>query len=207
MLLLYVFIWWYSSVSNRRVIVRVIAALVLLLLPIGEELWVAFNFAQACKDAGTFINRKVTVDGFYDATRNTHSGRPTADAARHFDSEGFRFYEMVLRDNKGGPNRVVHLERSSDEWRVSVLDRPTARYHYRWRSHIPIAPKVVKHESTVVDTQDETVIGRETIVGRYAPWFFVGLDAPQMQCYGRRDPEIRGSIHRHVLLPNKGADR
>ena len=201
MLLFYGFLWWYSSAMKARATVRVIGGLVLLLLPVSEELWIAWNFARACETAGTFVTEKVVVDGFYDTTRETHAGPRNDDAARDLDRAGYRFYEMVLRDEKGGPNRVVHLEKRKDVWESTVLDHPTARYQYLWRSHIPVARKVVKHESIVIDTKDQSVIGRETIVGRYPPWFFIGLDAPQMQCYGKN--HLPGLVYTHVLIPNK----
>ena len=44
----------------------VVAAIVI--APWVEELWIAYHFGQACKEAGTFIYKKVQVDGFYDDT-------------------------------------------------------------------------------------------------------------------------------------------
>jgi hypothetical protein len=193
-------VFWGVAVGTRgiqrRRTVLVITALVLLVLPISEELWIAWNFGQACKQAGTFIHKKVAVDGFYDDTRSTHAGEPTQQAAESFDRSGYRFLEM-----KGPKGGVVHIEKVNGRWRSTLLERPTARYQYQSRSHIPESRKVVKHESIVVDTHDQQAIGRETIFGRYAPWFFVGLDAPQMQCHGVH--HVPGLVYKNVLLPNR----
>lgn len=194
--LVYGFIWWLSGDATRRILIRLVAAIVLLLLPVSEELWIAWNFGQACKEAGAFISKKVQVDGFYDDTRTTHAGKPTPQAVESFEKGGYRFYEM-----KGSNGGVVHIEKSDGQWNATMLDRPRARYHYQSRDHIPQATKVVKHESVVVDTQERQILGRETIFGRYAPWFFIGHDAPQMQCYGMRD--VKGLIYQNVLPPKK----
>lgn len=204
MLLLYGIVWWLSGAMKARTAIRVVAALIFLLLPVSEELWIAWNFSRACESAGTYVERKVVVQGFYDTTRHTHAGPRNAGAARDLDRGGYHFYEMVLKDNTAGPKRIVHLEKSNQEWKATVLDHPTARYQYRTRSHIPIGWKVVAHESVVVDMQGEQVIGRERIVGRYAPWFYVGLDAPQVQCFGKR--ETQGLIYQSVLLPSRGQE-
>lgn len=201
MLLIYGFIWWLSGTMKARAVVRLLAALVILLVPVSEELWIAWNFNQACKEAGTYVAKQVHVDGFYDSTREMHAGPRNADAARELDRGRFHFYELALRDTKGGRHRVVHLEKAGGVWKATTLYLPTARYQYRSRSHIPIAWKVVEHESIVVDTKDQQVIGRERIVGRYAPWFWVGLDSPQVQCLGQR--HTQGLIYQSVLLPLK----
>ena len=70
------------------------------------------------------------MEGFYDATRPTHPGPRSERAAEDLDKGGYRFYEMVLPNYKGGPNQVVHLEKVDGEWIATVLDHPTARYWY-----------------------------------------------------------------------------
>ena len=180
------------GMPGRKALLLVVGV-AFLLLPIGEELWIAWNFGQACKQAGTFVYKKVEADGFYDDTRTTHAGKPTNQAAASFNKLGYRFLEM-----KGPNGGVVHLEKADGQWRATIISHPTARYHYRTRDHIPVSLKVVKHESVVTDTQEQQVIGREIIVGRYPPWFFIGLDVPQLQCFGSHLP---GLIYRNVLLP------
>ncbi len=182
------------GMAGRKALLAVIG-MVFLILPIGEELWIAWNFGQACKEAGTFIYKKVEVDGFYDDTRSTHAGTPTPQAVESFEKSGYRFFEMKGRE------KFVRIEKIDDQWRAAALDYPTARYHYQSRDHLSLALKVVRHESIVIDAREKQTIGKETIIGRYAPWFFVGLDTPQMQCYGSR--EVRGLIYESVLIPSR----
>jgi hypothetical protein len=171
-----------------------VAAPVFLALPIAEEWWIAWNFGQACKEAGTFIHKKVQVDGFYDDT--THWWRQLAE------SSSYRFVES--RDNSNG--NLWRVERNGIGVKHFRIDRPTARYHYKWLSHVPQTHKVVKHEATVTDSATNEILGRELNYGRHAPWYFIGLDAPIKICVGKRD--VRGMLYENVLLsPNAGNER
>lgn len=94
--------------ANRAVKLSAIA-LLFLVLPVSEELWIAWNFGQACKQAGTFIYRKVQVEGFYDSTmrsayENTKPGR-------------YRFVEHATEDREG----VERVERADPEMRARAL--------------------------------------------------------------------------------------
>ena len=180
--------------------------LLLYLAPIAEELWIAWNFGQLCKkDAGIFIYQTVEVDGFYDATRPTHAGPRTPQAIESYEKGGYKFYELVYRNRKGGPNKVVHIEKQDGVWTPTVIDQPTARYHYRWpHMSSSVAHKIVKGERVVVDSQTDQVLGRHLNYARKAPWFFVHLDRSNMGCIEvKEDERERGSVFgpRMVLFP------
>lgn len=196
LLFLWVVVVGTRGVPGRPVLLSV-TTLVLLISPISEELWIAWNFGKECKTAGTFIHKKIAVDGFYDDTRTTHAGPPTLQAIESFEQSGYRFLEMRGRE------KFIRIEKLGDQWRPVVLDKPSAKYEYKSRSHIPTALKVVKHESTVLDRETGEVLAQELIFGRYAPWFFVGLDSPIKLCYGKRD--VNGLLYTNALPPKRRA--
>lgn len=150
--------------------------------PVAEELWIAWNFGQLCrKDAGIFVYKTVEVDGFYDDTRSTHDGPRTLQAVEEYEEMGYRFYEKKFRDT----GKVVHIERTGGVWVATVLDQPTARYHYTSNIYGELVKhKITRQESLVTDTQADEVIGRYVSYGRSAPWFFVALDRPPYSCDG-----------------------
>ncbi len=168
-------------------------------LPIAEELWIAWRFGQTCKEAGTFVYRKVQVDGFYDDTRTTHSGAPTPQAASSFDKSGYRFLEMK------GPEKYIRLEKIDDQWKTAVIDRPTARYHFKTTdSGTIVSHKILKSQTTVVDNLTGEELARYIRFGRSSAWFYIGLDKPAFACDAPKGwPLTRKSllIYREVLIP------
>ncbi len=174
--------------------------LLFLVLPISEELWIAWNFGQACKDAGTFVYKKVQVEGFYDDTRTTHAGVPSPQAIKSFDDSGYRFLEMR------GLEKFVRLEKTDGHWRAVVLERPTARYWYTHpHNRTPIGFKVDKIERVVSDSFSGEILARETRFAREAPWYFVHVSAPTMLCPvpGQGPLAKYGSIYNLALTPLK----
>lgn len=172
--------------------------------PIIEELWIAWNFEQLCKkDAGIFVHRTVEVEGFYDDTRPTHDGPRNPQAIEEYERSGFRFTEKRLRDT----DKVVHIEKRAGIWTANILDRPSARYHYRGNAFgIDVAHGIQKFQSEVIDTNTNEVLGRYVNYYRDVPWFFIGLDRPTLPCEeterdARKYRTI--SVHRLVLLPMK----
>ena len=158
--LVYGGIWWLSRGAPQRASIRIVAAAVLLVLPVSEELWIAWRFGQACKEAGTFITRKVQADGFYDDTMRS--------AYENTSRSGYRFVEQRTEDRKaiervergdrdsaakalawyaeqnpGKPYppsviypvqknvQIVVFPKTGELWAVTRLDRPTARYHFK----------------------------------------------------------------------------
>ncbi|HZP87588.1 MAG TPA: hypothetical protein VFB54_12285 [Burkholderiales bacterium] len=206
------FLTWYGRrVKARRPDawkVMLPLSLLVYIAPIGEELWIAGNFAYLCsKDAGIFVYKTVEVEGFYDATRPTHSGPPSPQTRDELEAGGYRFYEMPFPDRTGRPARIVHLEKKEGEWVSAVLDYPTATYQYR-RVHLntPVAQKIGKLERLVIHVDGEEVLGRSIDYSRRPPWFLIGLDGPLMFCQEtRRDAEEKGNVFgpNMVLRPKR----
>lgn len=170
--------------------------------PWAEEYWVASRFEELCKDAGVHVYRKVEVEGFYDSTMRS--------GYELIQQKGYRFMEQPAR--KAG--EIEHIERISSEWKVSLLDRPTARYHYKhayqptpYQTEEPVGWKLNRAEKQVVDSTSGEVIGRDVHYHRY-PSALEGLwvrffGTGQVICEGSapRPPELRHLLYHYVLIP------
>jgi hypothetical protein len=213
-------------------------AVVILVAPWMEELWIAYNFGQLCsKDAGIFIKKTVEVDGFYDSTmrsayENTKPGHYRFIEQATEDRKGFERVQRASEEEKSralawyadsNPSKespkdrsifyqlneketVAVLPNGVDAWRITKLDKPTARYQYRW-PHMDrlMSHKVDKIERVVSDNQTEEVIARETKYRRQAPWFYIGLDRPVMLCPapGEHPLSKHGSVFNLALKPKQ----
>src|SRR6185436_2580017 len=107
-------------------------------------------------------------------------------------------------DPKGGPSSVVHYEKVNGVWTPTILDQPTARYHYQWPEfNAKVSHKVFRQRESVMDAQTGDVLAGSNRYGRKSPWFFVALDDPGMSCpRPGEDPLKRpGSLYKQVLLP------
>jgi hypothetical protein len=131
-----------------------IVGLPILAAPWAEEAWIAWHFNEACKDAGVKVYRQVEVDGFYDDTMP--SGYELI--ARY----GYKFMEHRTDDGK-----VKHIEKFADQWQIAIVDRPTARYHFkhayqptRNNTEESIGWKLLRAGTLVVDSQTNDVVGR-----------------------------------------------
>jgi hypothetical protein len=131
-----------------------------LFLPVSEEIWIAWHFAQACKQAGTFIKKKVQVAGYYDGTGTVTRivGGPAYEFIESPERDGT--YRRVERANEQERERalgwyaenhpgarpapdawitqpvsdrvqVVVEINTNYAWKVTKLDHPTARYQFR----------------------------------------------------------------------------
>lgn len=203
-------LWWTKRRQRPFKGPAVWSAIALVLVaPWLEELWIAWNFGQLCrKDAGIVVNKTVEVEGYYDASAGLlQINKPVLPVtAENFDKRGYKFYEMSLANTKGGPSKVARFEKIGGEWTGAVLDKPTARYHYRWpHMDTPMSHKVDKIERVVVDSQTEEVLARETKYRREAPWFYIGLDRPVMLCPapGEHPLSRHGSVFNLALKPKQ----
>jgi hypothetical protein len=195
-------IYWGTVRVTRGVRARaaILSALavIFLILPVSEELWVARNFRQACDDAGTFINKKVEVEGFYDDTRKTHAGPPTPQAVESFEKSGYRFFEMR------GPEKYVRIEKSDGQWKPLVLDRPTARYHFK-QSHdrTKVLHALRKFEWVITDVQTGAQLARETTYTRGPSWYSLGIERPTLFCpvSGKYGEKLLTTLYAEVLKP------
>ena len=104
-------LWWGIARTTRgmpgRKALLTVVGVVFLILPVGEELWIAYNFEQMCrKDAGISIKKTVEADGFYD---DTHGWR--ADKLRE---SGFKWVEgrdrTVFETQPGMFTRAIRLQ-------------------------------------------------------------------------------------------------
>jgi hypothetical protein len=220
------------GVRGRKALLGVVGA-VFLVLPVAEELWIAWRFGQVCKEAGTFIYRKVQVEGFYDETGTGSLELVRSGTYRFIESRGDKgFTRLTLgdaqfmrealaryrQDNPGkDPSKqdVVRVKldartealvfpQKGDSWRITLLDRPTARYHYKIpHSHTPVAYKIKMFEWLVEDAEAKTVLAREKAYAREANWFYVGLSRPTIFCpvFGNYGEKLTGGLYRLVLQP------
>lgn len=213
-----------------------LSGIVFLLGPVAEELWIAWNFGQSCKEAGTYIHRKVQVEGFYDDSgggslelvqsgryrfveargRNGYTRLMKGDAeflgealARYsIDSAGQEVAKQdVIRVKLNDRIEALVYPRRGESWRIELLDRPSARYHFKMTDPMGgtrIAHKVIGYGSVVVDTESNTEIARYRSYGRQPPWYFVWLDTPAFACDAPgRWPLTKGTalIYPDVLIP------
>ncbi len=222
------------ALPGRKAILSVLGV-IFLFLPVAEELWIAWNFGQACKEAGTYISRKVEVDGYYDDTGVTTRivGGPAYRFIESRDRDGkFHRVERASAEEKAkalawwvekNPQKQMEAKKwitqpindrvrvtvemdTGYAWRISELERPMARYHYK----IPnpygarVAYKVGKSEEVVIDTETQEKIARYTGFGRRPPWFYIGLGAPAFACHAPGRWPFRGDsplVYRKVLIP------
>lgn len=101
---------------------------------------------------------------------------------------------------------IAVLPNGIDAWRITKIDRPTARYHYRnVQSHNLVAYKIKAFEWIVEDTNSKSVIAREKAYARQASWFYIGLDRPTMFCpvFGSHGERLTGGLYRLALKPSK----
>jgi hypothetical protein len=110
------------------------------------------------------------------------------------------FYELNERET------IAVMPNGNDAWRITKLDTPTARYHFSMTPGQEIGHKLAVQESRVVDSDSGQAIGQYRVYIRRAPWFFVGLDSPNMGCDGPEGgPHSKHKnsflIYRDVLKP------
>ena len=178
------------NMPGRKVILAVVG-MVFLVLPVAEELWIAWNFGQACKEAGTFITKRVTVEGFYDDT--THWWRQLTDSKYQF-----------VESREQATNKYWRVEREGDKLRHYSIAKPTARYHFKkLHEHTKLSHEVKKFEYVVTDSERNEQIAREMTYARGANWFFIGLDRPTIFCpiSGRHGEKLNVLLYNAVLKP------
>lgn len=201
--ILYIVAWWLLSKLAqefgpgrwRWFVIAPIAAGVLA-APWVDELWISWRFGELCKDAGVHVLRKVEVDGYLDDTFNAHREPPSAQAIEEFEKRGYQFYEM-----RSGDKYVVR-KKSVAEWKTLILDRPTARYHYRQvRDNADAGYQLEATEQVVFDTQANEVIGRRVIYKRYPGWvnrlWIQYLGSGMVMC---PDPQLRQPFFPEAVL-------
>lgn len=184
--------------------------LVMVAIPVGDDLYIQWRFNRLCRDAGMHFEKKIAVDGFLDETATGPGlAGPVTDPQmiESREQSGFRFLERragYVPGNYGTqPTRYSHVEKIHGAWEVSILDQPTARYHYKATSrHERTAFRISKYEDVILDAQFDRVVGRRTIYTRYAGWldglWLSYFDARGKQC---PPPGKQGDLLTTVLIP------
>ena len=175
----------------------------LLAAPWAEEYWIARNFALACEDAGVHVYKQVAVDGFYDGTMGS--------GYELINQYGYQFME-----HKGNEGKTEHIEKVNGQWKVTHLDHPTARYHYKYayqpspyKTEERIGWKLEKLGMIIVDSETGEVIGRDTKYRRTiniaeGSWrLFWGLAKTTCEGTAPKLPDLRHLLYRYVLIPTK----
>lgn len=212
-----------------------VLAIAVLAAPWIEELWIAYNFDRLCrKDAGVFVNKTVDAEGYYEGTGKITRlvGRPpfkfiespddggkyrrVEHATEQEKAEALAWYHKTKGKSPGEKEwftrlvsdrvKVVVEMDTGHAWRVSTLDKPTARYAYTTpHQSASVGHKIRKTERIVTDSLSHEVLARETVYARDAYWFFIALGAPAMLCQDvdqRESPSI-GSIRDAALKPTQ----
>ena len=201
---------WLLVVIGRRLrgrrwkwLALPVIALVMLAIPLGDDAYIQWRFNRLCRDAGIHIKRTVEVDGFYDDITIALSkpGPVTSpQAVEALERSGFRFIEGRSGRRQG---EITHIENTSGTWTVTLLDRPTARYHFRFtRHHEQIGIGMTAYEEVVLDTHTGETVGRFTIYTRYPGW----LDGLWLRFFDRTGtqcppPGKRGDMLTRVVVP------
>ncbi len=202
-------LWWTKGLKRKFSGPTAWSVVALVLVaPWLEEFWIAWHFGQLCrKDAGVVINKTVEVEGYYDTTIGLlQIQKPLPEVtSKSFDQRGFKFYEMHMRDPRGGPGKVAHFEKINEMWTGTVIDKPTARYHYtRDLYGVPVEHKITRQEARVTDSGSGEILGQYVAYSRGPYWFFIHLSAPRMGCDGPdMGPNTKHTslIYEHILKP------
>lgn len=156
--------------ERYRWVKPVLAVLVpiVLVLPWAEEVWIAWNFGKFCDGAGVHVTRKVEVNGYYNdtVTGPSEEGRiANEQAIQAYERSQFNFLERKATR----PGKISHVEKMGDgQWVVTILDRSTARYHYKLARHdSQVSHKITTIERVVIDSEDNSTLGRSVIYKRY----------------------------------------
>lgn len=196
-------------------------AITVLLVPWVDEVWIAWNFKELCKGAGVRVVRKVETDGYYDSTTSGWD-KPTVltdpKLISDLERSGFRFSERNAGFASDRLGKISHLEKHADGlWRISILDRPEARYHYKRivdyrdatgiHEEISVAYKIMMTGEEVIDTKSGEIIGRNIEYSRRPGWLegswlrFVGTGATICRGSAPEAGGLRYLLHHYVLIP------
>ena len=186
-------------------------AIVLITAPVAEELWIQYRFESLCKDAGIHVKKRVKAEGYMKDMDSVVSSKMLKESRKKeeksdFEKQGFRFYESRLADGK-----VMHLERDGDFMVLSILDKPQARYYFKYsHNNSPVGWKLRKIQRVIIDSRSKESIGSETFIKRYPGWIeamwaqFLGTG---MQMCPDPEKQIKTmSFPKDVFILNKQQD-
>lgn len=184
---------------------------VLAAIPVGDDAYIQWHFNRLCRDAGMHYEKRIVVDGYYDSVmtgQGTAGPITSLPAIESYDREGFRFFERRAGYVPGKygeqPIQYAHVEKVEGKWKVSMLDRPTARYHFKFSSqHEAVGFRVRKYEEVILDTKTDVLVARQTIYTRYPGW----LDSLWLRFFDERGKQCppagkQGHLLTAVLIPS-----
>lgn len=200
-----------------------------------EEFWIAWHFGRLCKkDAGLVVHQVVEVEGFYSDPATGSLELVKSGGYKFIESKSDKgvnrieigdadfLRQATERYQQENPNQIaaekdyfrVKLDsntealvypKKSDGWRITNLNRPTARYHYTRNIYGEnVAHKITRVEARVADSRSGNVIGRYVSYGRGPYWFYIDLGRPPYSCDGPDGgPSSRYNslIYRDTLKP------
>lgn len=191
------YLWWlFRAWAGTKKLISTLAV-ILLVLPWADEVWIAWNFKNACEGAGIHVVRKVEAEGFYDSTMR--SGYSIVER------RGFKFMEHKSKT----PDKIDRVYKVGGEWRKETLDAPSSRFHLlRPHEHSEVGGGLTKFENVIWDNQEQMVLGRDTSVSRYPSFIdqlWMGFfGSGQVTCsapLGQRNKKRIGRIHTYVINP------
>ena len=180
------------------------------------------------KDAGKFIYKTVEVDGYYDdnaaslalvrsgryrfieSPGNNRIGyirltlgdpefaRAAMDKYNQQNPRMDASKQDYIRANLDETTSALVYPRQGVSWRITKIEKPTARYHYSKDLYgVQVGHKVYRQEYRVADSVANEILGRFVVYSRRAYWFYIGLDSPSLACDG---PNSRaGRLHRLLI--------
>ena len=186
-------------------------AVIFLILPWVDEVWIAWHFQKLCKDAGVHVYRQVKTDGYLNENIKISPGAAYdtvvtyPQSIEQFQKQGYSFTEAIVTDG-----RISHEEFIDGVLKITILDQPQARYIYKYSANNEDAGlQLEKQEWVVVDSETGEVLGRDTTFKRYPGWLnglwlrFFGV-YPTI-CRGPlNDSEKQkryGQLYNYVLVP------
>ncbi len=166
------------SMPRRKALLITVGA-VFVVLPVGEELWIAWNFGQACKEAGTLIYKKVQVDGFYDDT--------TGWGPRQLAASKYQFVES---------NDILHRTLL----RVERADQASKDRALAWYAEINAGKERPKDLFIVypISDREEIVVSPNGIDA----WRVTKLDHPTAR-YQYKIPRVHSTVSHKVTIIEK----
>jgi hypothetical protein len=146
-------------------------AFVMLAIPLGDDAYIQWRFNRLCRDAGIHIKRTVEVEGYYDDTMTGPSTAGPVTNPQMVESRERSGFAFLERRAGNRPGKYSHVEKIGDTWHVTLLDRPTARYHFKFTHHHErIGTALTIYEQVILDTHTGEIIARKTVYTRYPGW-------------------------------------
>lgn len=165
--------WYLRSIAGQWPRVRraiAVVAMVVAVMPLVEELYIASRFEHHCKQDGLWVPEVLVAEGYF------HS---TLDAATPGTIErGFNFIEYRPSAH---PGKIGHLRKRDGGYEEILLDQPMARYEYRMEYMRGVVDyKIRMIQDALLDRQTGKPAATDTRYLRYPAW----LDSLWLRFFG-----------------------